>query len=98
MYSAFKIGYCTSVLELSSQLDDLISLLLYRTTEPRIYILNEAEISLLLELLQNKFNFLDAVTYEKRLEIYLLNRSHLCFDSWLMTSNKNSYTGKWINK
>ena len=97
MYFAFKVGYCASVPELSGQLDDLISLLRYRTTEPKTDVLDEAEISLLLELLQDKFNFLDAVTYEKRIEIYLINRSHLCFDSWLMTF-KNTYTGKWVNK
>ena len=97
IYLAFKIGYCTSALELSGQLDELISLLMFKTTKPKTNILDESEISFLLELLQNKFDFLDAITYEKRLEIYLINRSHLYYDSWLMTC-KNTYTDKWINK
>jgi hypothetical protein len=97
VYAAFKIGYCTSVEELVGQLDDIISFLLYKTIKSKTDLLDTFEITLLLELLQKKFSFIDAVTYEKRLEIYLINRSHLCFDSYLLTFH-NTYTGKWINK
>jgi len=60
-------------------------------------ILTKVEVESLLTLVQDKFGLISAVTYTKDLDIYLINRSHICYDSFLLTHKKYK-EGSWQNR
>ena len=98
-YSSFKLNMCTDLGELNLQINDIIDFFYNKFTSSRTDILNIEEITGIFEIVQKKFNLLDIVMQDKEFEIYLMNRSHICFDSFLL-SYKNKHTGsihkKWM--
>lgn len=96
-YAAFKIGLCTCVEELEGQICDIVDFFEKKLTKPRTDLLTTSEVIDMLDIVQNKYGLVSAVTYGRDLEIYLINKSHTCYDSFLLTF-KNTYTGKWLNK
>ena len=97
VYSAFKINACTTVEEVMDQIDDIVDLFENRMSRPRTGRLNAFEAVELLEAAQEKYNFLNSITGSKELEIYLLNKSHFCYNSFLLTY-RNTRTGKQTGK
>lgn len=97
IYSSFIINSCTGVEELKGQISGIIDFFENKMTHPRTDLLKQYEIIDMLTIVQKKYSLLDAVTQDRELEIFILNRSHLCYDSFLLTF-KNNRTGRWVNK
>jgi hypothetical protein len=92
MYSSFKLNMCTSLEELNLQITDIIDFFGNKMTKSKTAVLNIDEISSIFNIVQRKFNLLEVILRDKEFEIYLLDRSHICYDSFLLTF-KNKYTG-----
>lgn len=92
MYSSFKLNLCTDLEELNLQITDIIDFFGNMMAKSRTDILNFDEIINIFNIVQRKFRLLDVIIRDKEFEIYLLNRSHICYDSFLLTF-KNKYTG-----
>jgi len=97
VYSSFIINSCRGIRELDEQIAGIIDFFGNRITEPRTDMLSTCEINELLDIVQEKYGLIDTVTDGKELEIYAMNRSHVCYDSLLLTF-KNTRTGTLLNK
>lgn len=97
IYSSFKINSCTKIEELRVEMSDLVDFFENKMSKPKTDVLNPFEITDMLNIVQSKYDLIGTVTYDKELEIYVLNKSHICYDS-LMITFKNTYTGTMLNK
>jgi hypothetical protein len=91
-YSSFKLNSCTTLEELNSQITDIIDFFGNKMTKSRTDLLNIDEIIGIFNIVETKFNLLEVILKDKEFEIYLLDRSHICYDSFLLTF-KNKFTG-----
>jgi hypothetical protein len=96
-YTAFKIGLCSSIKELDEQISGILDFFENDLSSPKSDGLRISEVMDMLGIVQKKYRLISAVTYGKDLEVYLMNKSHTCYDSFLLTF-KNTYTGTWLNK
>lgn len=96
-YTAFKINACCNVIDLKDQLSELTDFFGCRISRPGTGVLSPSEANDILDMVQRKFRFADAVLQDKELDIYLINQSHLCYDSFLMTF-KNLQTGRLADR
>jgi hypothetical protein len=96
-YTAFKIGLCSCIKELEVQISDIMDFFENDLSSPNSDVLMISEVIDMLDIVQKKYRLISAVTYDKDLEVYLMNKSHTCYDSFLLTY-KNTYTGIWLNK
>lgn len=96
IFAGFRICRCRDGEELSEQLEFLADFFGNHMTRPLGGILTRSEAGALLALVQEKYGMLSAVTCDRELEIYLINRSHIHFDSFLITY-KSVPTGKSVS-
>lgn len=96
-YSSFKISLCSNIMELKEQIDEIVDFFENKISEPKTDRLTLDEITDILDLVQRKYGLISTVTYDRELEIYLFNKSHICYDSFLLTY-KNIHTGALLNK
>lgn len=85
VFSSFKINLCSSIEELNSQIADIIDFFENKMTKSRTDILNIDEIIGMFNIVQRKYNLMDIISCDKEFEIFLMNRSHICYDSFLLT-------------
>lgn len=97
IYSSFKINSCTKIEELRGEISNIIDFFENYMTSPKTEVLSQSEIIDMLNIVHSKYNLFDAETFDKELEIYVLNKSHICYDSLIITF-KNTYTGTMLNK
>lgn len=97
IFAGFRISLCKDEDGLREQLEFLIGFFSCSMTKPKTGVLTTGEAGELLGIVQDKYGLVSAVTCERELEIYLIDRSHIRYDSFLLTY-KNSHTGIWLNK
>ncbi len=96
VFAGFRICLCRNEKELKEQLR-FIADFFENMPERGTGALSPGEAAALLGVVQEKYGLLSAVTCDRELEIYLINRSHFCYDSFLLTY-RNTHTGIWLNK
>ena len=96
VFAGSRICLCRNEKELKEQLC-FIAGFFENMPERGTGALSPDEAAALLNVVQEKYGLLSAVTCDRELEIYLINRSHFCCDSFLLTY-KNMHTGNWLNK
>jgi hypothetical protein len=97
IFAGFRICLCRDAGELREQIAFITDFFGRCMSKPKSGVLTPGEAGELLAIVQKKYGLLSAVTCHRELEIYLINRSHLRYDSFLMTY-KNTYTKMWLNK
>lgn len=97
IFAGFKISLCKDDKELREQIEYIIDFFGCSMTKPKTGALTPGEAWELLGIVQDKYGLISAVTGQRELEIYLIERSHVSYDSFLLTY-KNSHTGIWLNK
>lgn len=85
IFAGFRLCRCRDGKELSEQVGFLTDFFGSYMTPPLSGILTRNEAGALLALVEEKYRMLSAVTCDRELEVYLINRSHIRFDSFLMT-------------
>ena len=97
IFAGFRVCLCKDEQELREQVEFVIDFFGSSMTKPKTGVLTSGEAGELLGIVQDKYGLLSAVTCERELEIYLIDKSHIRYDSFLLTY-KNSHTGIWLNK
>lgn len=97
IFAGFRICLCKDAKELREQVEFVVDFFNNCMSEPKSGILTSGEAGELLGIVQKKYRLLSAVTCDRELEVYLINKSHIRYDSFLLTY-KNTYTGVWLNK
>lgn len=96
-FTGFRIHLCKDEREIRNQVEFLLDFFNNCMTKAQSSSLTSNEVCEMLGLVQQKYRLLSAVAYERELEIYLINRAHFCYDSFLLTY-KNTHNGTWLDK
>lgn len=97
IFAGFRICICKDAEEIREQVEFIIDFFDKCMSKPKSGMLTSGEVDELLDIVQKKYELVSAVTYDRDLEIYLINKSHIRYDSFLLTY-KNTNTGVWLNK
>jgi len=85
VYSSFLINLCTDFEEMDEQISGIIDFFENKMSRPKSDILNTSEIIDMLNIVQEKYGLVDVITNGKDLEIFVVNKSHVCYDSFLLS-------------
>lgn len=106
VFLSYNISLCPDESELENHITYIADFLGKCMSRPRGGMLEPSEVESLLNIVQYKFGFINAVTFSRDLDIYLINRSHMYYDSFLLTykrllsrpgySGTSVYRDKWM--
>jgi hypothetical protein len=96
-FSSSRLKPCSCAEELKCMADSIADFFEKETTRPQAPVLSSGEAVEMLNIIQEKYGFMEVIDDDMELDIYIINRSHICYDSLLLTL-KDTAAGTLLNR